>query len=62
MDVNTLVEVLRATLVPDQREQAEQELNKVSENMGRILIPVSRVILTHEDCSFNEHATPRCPV
>lgn len=32
MDVNKLVEVLRATLVPNQREQAEQQLNEVSRN------------------------------
>ncbi len=31
MDINKLVEVLRATLVPDQREQAEQQLNEVSQ-------------------------------
>ena len=29
MDISNLVEVLRATLVPDQREQAEQQLNEV---------------------------------
>ena len=32
MDINKLVEVLRATLVPDQREQAEQQLNEVSQS------------------------------
>lgn len=29
MDINKLVEVLRATLQPDQREQAEQQLQEV---------------------------------
>ena len=29
MDIPKLVEVLRATLQPDQREQAEQQLNEV---------------------------------
>ena len=30
MDINKLVEVLKATLQPDQREQAEQQLNEAS--------------------------------
>ena len=32
MDVNKLVEVLRATLQPDQREEAERQLNEVKKN------------------------------
>ena len=35
MDVNKLEEVLRATLTPNQREQAEQQLNEVSANQDR---------------------------
>ena len=38
MDVNKLVEVLRATLVPTQREQAEQQLNEVSEQVFLFMI------------------------
>jgi len=34
MDINQLVEVLRATLQPDQREQAEAQLNEVHKIIG----------------------------
>ena len=34
MDINKLVEVLRATLQPDQREQAERQLNEVRVSEG----------------------------
>ena len=38
MDINKVIEVLRATLAPDQREQAEQQLNEVSTNHHLMVI------------------------
>jgi hypothetical protein len=42
MDAGKLVEVLRATLDPNQREQAEQQLTEVSEPFIRHVIQDGR--------------------
>ncbi len=48
MDGHKIVEILRATLQPDQREQAEQQLNEVS--VKNVSVPISIAQFQHGDC------------
>ena len=56
MDVNKLVEVLRATLVPAQREQAEQQLNEVSENVIHFMIMLIVNVTSNDSSVFCVYA------
>jgi len=49
MDINKLVEVLRATLQPEQREQAEKHLAEV--NRCRSLVYAVTVRINHAPAS-----------
>ena len=50
MDINSLVEFLRATLQPDQRVQAEQKLSEVC-----VMITKSRKKGTRSSQTIDEH-------
>lgn len=59
MEVNKLVEVLRATLDPNQREEAEKQLEIVSdkseENIPNISWLLSMCHVQHFFFSINQH-------
>ena len=62
MDAGKLIEVLRATLDPNQREQAEQQLTEVSAPFVRHVIQDGRHQRTHVRNKKNDVIIPKDPL